>query len=128
MPRLNRAWALIGWLLLTQNAAAEKLRLVADNVPMIIVYYDHELRYSFANQTTAAWYGMPLDRIVGGLLEHADPLGDPRGVLVGEAHDGELHLQVRQPREQRSRRHGKEKEGDIDAILRLKMHRETRFV
>ena len=24
-----------------------------------------------------------------------DPLGDPRGVLVGEAHDGELHLQQR---------------------------------
>ena len=33
--------------------------------------------------------------IVGGLLEHADPLGDPRGVLVGEAHDGELYLQQR---------------------------------
>ncbi|WP_460140754.1 substrate-binding periplasmic protein [Pseudomonas sp. S2_E01] len=33
MPRLNRAWALMAWLLLTQNAAAEKLRLVADTWP-----------------------------------------------------------------------------------------------
>ncbi|RON56672.1 substrate-binding periplasmic protein [Pseudomonas frederiksbergensis] len=33
MPRLHRALALIGLLLLTQNAAAEKLRLVADAWP-----------------------------------------------------------------------------------------------
>ncbi|MFJ7796328.1 substrate-binding periplasmic protein [Pseudomonas sp. NPDC096950] len=33
MPRLHRAFALIGLLLLTQNAAAEKLRLVADAWP-----------------------------------------------------------------------------------------------
>jgi polar amino acid transport system substrate-binding protein len=33
MPRLHRAFALIGWLLLTQSAAAEKLRLVADVWP-----------------------------------------------------------------------------------------------
>ena len=31
--------------------------------------------------------------IVGGLLKHADPLRDPRGVLVREAHDRELRLQ-----------------------------------
>ncbi|KAA0986349.1 ABC transporter substrate-binding protein [Pseudomonas sp. ANT_J28] len=33
MPRLHRAFALIGLLLLTQGAAAEKLRLVADTWP-----------------------------------------------------------------------------------------------
>ncbi len=33
MPRLHRAFALIGLLLLTQNAAADKLRLVADAWP-----------------------------------------------------------------------------------------------
>ena len=33
MPRLHRAFALIGLLLLTQGAAAEKLRLVADSWP-----------------------------------------------------------------------------------------------
>ena len=33
MPRLHRAFALIGLLLLTQSAAAEKLRLVADAWP-----------------------------------------------------------------------------------------------
>lgn len=33
MPRLHRAFALIGLLLLTQNAAAQKLRLVADAWP-----------------------------------------------------------------------------------------------
>ncbi len=43
----------------------QQLRLIADNVPMVIIYYDHDLRYRFANQTTAAWYGMPLEQIVG---------------------------------------------------------------
>lgn len=33
MPRLHQAWALIGLLLLSQTAAAEKLRLVADAWP-----------------------------------------------------------------------------------------------
>ena len=33
MPRLHRAFALIGLLLLTQSATAEKLRLVADAWP-----------------------------------------------------------------------------------------------
>ena len=41
------------------------LRLITDNLPVLIVYEDLDLRYSFINQTGVTWYAQPRQRIIG---------------------------------------------------------------
>ncbi|MDX1529403.1 MAG: PAS domain-containing protein, partial [Gammaproteobacteria bacterium] len=41
------------------------IRLIYDNVPVMLAYVDHELRYRTVNAACAEWFGKPLDRIVG---------------------------------------------------------------
>ena len=43
----------------------EQLRLITDNLPVLIVYVDADWRYRFANETCAAWYAKPRGDIIG---------------------------------------------------------------
>ncbi len=43
----------------------QELRLVADNLPMILTYVDRDERYRFANRTASLWYGKPVSDIIG---------------------------------------------------------------
>ncbi len=42
-----------------------QLRLVVDNLPVLIVYIDADQRFRLVNRTCAAWYGMPAAEILG---------------------------------------------------------------
>jgi len=53
----------------------ERLRMIADNLPALIGYLDHNLRYLFVNQAFADWYGG----------KTADFVGKPLREVVGEA-------------------------------------------
>ncbi len=41
------------------------LRLIYDNVPVMLAYVDRDLRYRMANAACAEWFGKPLERIIG---------------------------------------------------------------
>jgi len=43
----------------------EELRLVTDNVPVLICYVDKDRRYSFANKVHERWFNRPLSDILG---------------------------------------------------------------
>ncbi|MBC7445815.1 MAG: PAS domain S-box protein [Polaromonas sp.] len=43
----------------------QMLRSVTDSLPMLVSYIDTEQRYRFANPTYAAWFGVPIENIVG---------------------------------------------------------------
>ncbi len=47
------------------QANEAQLRLVTDNLPVLIVQFDAELRFQFANRVCQEWYARPLDQIVG---------------------------------------------------------------
>jgi len=47
----------------------DQLRLVTDNLPVVIVYLDAELRYRFANKTCAVWYARSSEDILGKHVE-----------------------------------------------------------
>ncbi|MHB1060072.1 MAG: ATP-binding protein, partial [Rhodanobacter sp.] len=42
-----------------------RLRLIADNLPMLIAYVDTGRQILFINRTGAAWAGMPAEKIIG---------------------------------------------------------------
>ncbi len=53
---------------LAENAMLENerlIRLIYDNVPVMLAYVDRELRYRTVNAACAEWFGKPLDRIIG---------------------------------------------------------------
>ena len=43
----------------------DRLRLIADNLPALIMYADSETRYRFINSTGARWHKRPADEILG---------------------------------------------------------------
>ena len=47
------------------RASHEELRLVTENTPMSISFYDQHLRCAYANQSYARWLGVSLDSIIG---------------------------------------------------------------
>ena len=53
-----------------------RTRLIADNLPAVIVYFDAEERFQFANETWASWYRRPLSDIAGTRI--ADIVGASR--------------------------------------------------
>ncbi len=67
--------------LLAANEA--KLRLIADNIPVLVSYVDHERRFRFNNAAYADWLGLPLVEITGRPLR--DVL-DPRLYSLIEPH------------------------------------------
>ncbi len=58
---------------ITQRKMAEEavienerlIRLIYDNVPVMLAYVDRDLRYRTVNAACAEWFGKPLDRIIG---------------------------------------------------------------
>jgi PAS domain S-box-containing protein len=42
-----------------------RLRLVTDEIPALIAYFDHDQRVVFANRAYAEWAGIPQDKIIG---------------------------------------------------------------
>jgi PAS domain S-box-containing protein len=42
----------------------DQLRLVTDNLPVLIVYIDAQKRYRFANKTCSEWYALPIRDIL----------------------------------------------------------------
>ncbi|HSS64265.1 MAG TPA: PAS domain-containing protein, partial [Gammaproteobacteria bacterium] len=56
----------------TERELAERdrlLRLVYDNVPMLLAYVDRDLRFRTVNREAEQWYQRPLDEIIGRPLE-----------------------------------------------------------
>jgi PAS domain S-box-containing protein len=47
------------------RASEEQLRVITDNIPMLIGYIDRDERYRFANKAQEAWFGMPVEDIIG---------------------------------------------------------------
>ena len=43
----------------------EQLRTITDNLPVLIVRWDREMRYRFANRTAEQWYGRAASEIIG---------------------------------------------------------------
>ena len=43
----------------------ERLRLITDNLPAMIVYVDADQRYRFVNRKCSEWYARPADDIIG---------------------------------------------------------------
>ncbi len=41
------------------------LRLIYDNVPVMLAYVDRDLRYRTANAQCATWFGKPIEKIIG---------------------------------------------------------------
>ncbi|MFD0936580.1 PAS domain-containing protein, partial [Methylobacterium trifolii] len=82
------------------RAGARELRLVADALPNLIAFIDTGLVYRFANAAYEAWFGRPLDRVVGyhvrdlvgeaGFQERRTAL---EAVLAGR----EIHLELEWP-------------------------------
>lgn len=70
----------------------QELRLVADNLPMIVTYVDRRERYRFANRTAALWYGRPVTELIGRKVSeillpesYAKVRGHIRRALAGES-------------------------------------------
>jgi diguanylate cyclase (GGDEF)-like protein/PAS domain S-box-containing protein len=60
---------------LAQSASERRLRLIADNLPVLICYIDRNHRLGFANATFRVWSGLETDCLEG--LHLAEALGKP---------------------------------------------------
>jgi diguanylate cyclase (GGDEF)-like protein/PAS domain S-box-containing protein len=60
---------------LAQAASEQRLRLIADNLPVLICYIDRNHRMGFGNATFQAWLGLEPVRLPG--MHLADVLGKP---------------------------------------------------
>ncbi len=78
-----------------------ELRMIADHVPALISYVDHDLNYRFVNQRYCEFFGKPEHEIVGHSM--AELLGEPiymqlqpmiQRVLAGETVEFEHHLSL----------------------------------
>ena len=83
----------------------QMLRSVADSLPMLVSYIDTGQRYRFANQAYAAWYGKPLQEILGhrvddvvGAATWARAQPHLQAALQGKAsvHENQLSMRGRQ--------------------------------
>ena len=52
----------------------DQLRLITDNLPVLITYMDSERRFRFANKAARTWYALPAEEILGRSVE--DILGE----------------------------------------------------
>jgi diguanylate cyclase (GGDEF)-like protein/PAS domain S-box-containing protein len=50
---------------LRQAESEERLRTITDNLPVLIAYIDRQEVYRFANATYEAWFGMPVNEMIG---------------------------------------------------------------
>lgn len=54
---------------LAARARAQEIRLLADNVPVLISHFSHDLRCLFANKAYAAFWGWNVDSVIGRTVE-----------------------------------------------------------
>jgi len=59
-----------------QAASEHRLRLIADNLPVLIAYIDREQRYRFCNATYEKWFGLVPSQMEGRLV--VDTVGEER--------------------------------------------------
>jgi len=84
------------------RAASEKrLRLITDNLPVLIAYVDRERRFRFGNATFERWFGVTPERLVG--MSIAELLGKEAahqgaeeldGAFAGRATTCQMRLQI----------------------------------
>lgn len=48
-----------------RSASEKRLRLIADNLPVLIAYLDHARRFQFGNATFEKWFGVPPEQLIG---------------------------------------------------------------
>jgi len=85
------------------RAASEKrLRLITDNLPVLIAYVDRERRFRFGNATFERWFGVKPERLVG--MSIAQLLGQDAArqgeesledAFAGRATTCQMRLQIR---------------------------------
>jgi diguanylate cyclase (GGDEF)-like protein/PAS domain S-box-containing protein len=51
------------------EASERSLRMITNNLPVLIGYIDNDERYQFANATYGQWFDLPLDGIVGNTVK-----------------------------------------------------------
>ncbi|MCL4687031.1 MAG: EAL domain-containing protein [Burkholderiales bacterium] len=54
---------------LAARARAQEIRLLADNVPVLISHFSHDLRCLFANKAYASFWGWNVDSVIGRTVE-----------------------------------------------------------
>ena len=54
---------------LAARARAQEIRLLADNVPVLISHFSHDLRCLFANKAYAGFWGWNVDSVIGRTVE-----------------------------------------------------------
>ena len=50
---------------LAQAESEERLRTITNNIPVLIAYLDPDIRYRFANESYASWFGVAPDKMIG---------------------------------------------------------------
>jgi len=68
--------------------SVQRIRLIADGLPINIVYVDQEQRYRFVNNAYLAWYGQDASEILGRRVE--DIMGREAYAFVGDQIDAAL--------------------------------------
>lgn len=58
---------------LRQAASEERLRMIADNLPVVIAYIDDRRVYRFCNRKHQAWFGAAPDEVIGRHMERVLP-------------------------------------------------------
>ena len=66
--------------------AEDRLRAIANSLPALVGYWNHELKCEFANETYAQWFGVPTAKIIG--MNMRDLLGE-KLFLAAEPHTRE---------------------------------------
>lgn len=85
-----------------RRAASEKrLRLITDNLPVLIAYVDRDQRFRFGNATFERWFGVTPERLVG--MSIAQLMGEEaarqgaaglEGAFAGHATTCQMRLQI----------------------------------
>jgi len=58
---------------LRQGASEERLRTIADNLPVAIAYLDERRVYRFCNRRHESWFGVPAEAVLGRRLDEVLP-------------------------------------------------------
>ena len=84
-----------------RTASEKRLRLITDNLPVLIAYVDRDERFRFGNATFERWFGVPPERLVG--MSIADLMGEDAarqgaasldGAFAGHATTCQMRLQI----------------------------------
>jgi diguanylate cyclase (GGDEF)-like protein/PAS domain S-box-containing protein len=70
---------------LAMQESEAKLRLIADNLPVMVVYADRDLRFLFANRLYLEFFGVTLDQVLGRRL----------GEIAGETAESLIRSKLR---------------------------------